>query len=148
MHKITAFKPNPSGNVIGSHWWSKSGGVAESAAAMVRDALCSHYEGTPDAVTPHPDKELEVAESSRAPICRSSTLESFVCTFTAKPEDTEFAIAVGRPCETPYASYRPLSGTLPTNAVTGDAALRRMAGRDLPLSPPSRAGGVSGNGPL
>lgn len=115
---------------------------------MVRDALCSHYEGTPDAVTPHPDKELEVAESSRAPICRSSTLESFVCTFTAKPEDTEFAIAVGRPCETPYASYRPLSGTLPTNAVTGDAALRRMAGRDLPLSPPSRAGGVSGNGPL
>ena len=114
---------------------------------IVRQALSSHYEGTEDALGPHPAKADETAERSPATICRSSTLESLVCAFAAKTNDIALALTTGRPCEKPYACYRPLGGVLPVNASTGDMAAKRLDERGAPLPPPVRTGVFSGNGP-
>jgi len=114
----------------------------------IKEALKSHYEGTDDAMTPfHPTKAQETCEEFRAPICRIGTRESYVCTFADRVEDIDIELAVGRPCETPYAHFRPFAGILPPCAVRGDEALRRMAARAQPLPPPVRAGVFAGNGP-
>jgi len=41
-------------------------------------------------------------------------------------------VAVGRPCESSYAAYRPHAGVLPPGAATGEKALRRLRDHDLP----------------
>lgn len=114
----------------------------------IKEALASHYEGTEDEMIPHhPTKAQEISEEFRAPICRYGTRESYVITFAEKLEDTDIELAVGRPCETPYAHYRPYAGIMPPNAVHGEEALRRVADREVPLPPPARVGIFSGNGP-
>ena len=115
--------------------------------AKIMSALSTHYEDTPDAVRPHPAKREEVAERCKAPICRSSTLESFVCLFSGNVTNTEMKIATGRPCETPYASYRPFGGVLPTDVSRGEEAVRRLENRAAALPAPVKVGVFAGNGP-
>ena len=102
-------------------------------AAKIMSALSTHYEGSPDAVKPHPSKADEVNERAKVPICRIGTLESIVCLFSDNVTNIEMKIATGRPCETPYAKFRPHGGMLPPDALTGAAALERMANRAIPL---------------
>ena len=116
-------------------------------AKRIMSTLSTHYEGTSDAVRPHPAKADEVKELSKAPICRSSTLESFVCIFSDNVTNIELKVATGRPCETSYASYRPFGGVLPTDASRGDEAVRRLEGRAVPLPAPAKVGVFVGNGP-
>ena len=116
-------------------------------AARIMSTLSTHYEGTPDAVRPHPSKQEEVAERCKAPICRAGTLESIVCVFAACVTNIEMKIATGRPCETPYASYRPLGGVLPTDVSRGEEAIRRLENRAAALPAPVKVGVFAGNGP-
>ena len=116
-------------------------------AKRIMFTLSTHYEGTPDAVAPHPSKDDEVNERQKAPICRLSTLESFVCVFADSVTNIEMKVATGRPCETPYASYRPFGGVLPTDVSRGDEAVRRLENRAAPLPPPVKVGVFVGNGP-
>ena len=116
-------------------------------AAKIMSTLSTHYEGTPDAVKPHPTKQEEVTERHKAPICRIGTLESIVCLFSDNVTNIEMKIATGRPCETPYASYRPFSGVLPTDVSRGEEAVRRLENRAMPLPAPAKVGLYAGNGP-
>ena len=116
-------------------------------AAKIMSTLSTHYEGTPDAVSPHPAKADEVNERIKVPICRAGTLESIVCVFGEAVSNIERKIATGRPCETPYASYRPLGGVLPTDVSRGAEAIRRLDNRAEPLPPPAKVGVFAGNGP-
>ena len=116
-------------------------------AKQLMSTLSTHYEGTPDAVRPHPSKADETQERQKAPICRSSTLESFVCVFSDNVTNIEMKVATGRPCETPYASYRPFGGVLPTDVSRGEEAVRRLEGRATPLPTVARVGVFVGNGP-
>ena len=116
-------------------------------AAKIMSTLSTHYEGTPDAVEPHPAKADEVNERVRAPICRVGTLESIVCLFSDNVTNNEMKVATGRPCETPYASYRPFGGVLPTDVSRGEEAVRRLENRAAPLPAPAKVGVFVGNGP-
>lgn len=116
-------------------------------AAKIMSTLSTHYEGTPDAVKPHPTKQEEVTERHKAPICRIGTLESIVCLFSDNVTNIEMKIATGRPCETPYASYRPFGGVLPTDVSRGEEAVRRLENRAMPLPAPAKVGLYAGNGP-
>ena len=117
------------------------------AAERIMSTLSTHYEGTPDAVCPHPTKQEEVTERRKAPICRIGTLESIVCIFSDNVTNIEMKVATGRPCETPYASYRPFGGILPTDVSRGEEALRRLDNRAEPLPAPVKVGVFVGNGP-
>ena len=116
-------------------------------AKRIMSTLSTHYEGTPDAVSPHPTKADETHERQKAPICRESTLESFVCVFSDTVTNIEMKVATGRPCETPYASYRPFGGILPTDVSRGEEALRRLENRAAPLPPSTKVGVFVGDGP-
>ena len=116
-------------------------------AQRIMSTLSTHYEGTPDAVAPHPTKDDETHERQKAPICRQTTRESFVCIFAENVTNIEMKVATGRPCETPYASYRPFGGVLPTDASRGEMAVRRLRDRAVPLPPPVRVGVFAGRGP-
>ena len=120
---------------------------APVTAAKIMATLSTHYEGTPDAVKPHPSKADEVNERAKAPICRIGTLESIVCLFSDNVTNIEMKIATGRPCETPYASYRPLGGVLPTDVSRGEEAVRRLENRAAALPAPAKVGVFTGNGP-
>ena len=120
---------------------------APVTAAKIMSALSTHYEGTPDAVRPHPTKADEVNERVKAPICRIGTKESIVCLFSDNVTNIELKVATGRPCETPYASYRPLGGVLPTDVSRGEEAVRRLENRAAPLPAPARVGVFVGQGP-
>ena len=120
---------------------------APVTAAKIMSALSTHYEGTPDAVQPHPTKQDEVNERVKAPICRIGTLESIVCLFSDNVTNIELKVATGRPCETPYASYRPLGGVLPTDVSRGEEAVRRLENRAAPLPAPAKVGVFVGQGP-
>ena len=120
---------------------------APVAVQTIISALTTHYEGTPDAVEPHPAKRDEVRERFKAPICRSSTLESFVCIFSDNVTNIEMKVATGRPCETPYASYRPFGGVLPTDVSRGEEAVRRLENRATPIPAPAKVGLYAGTGP-
>ena len=120
---------------------------APVTAAKIMSTLSTHYEGTPDAVQSHPAKADEVNERVKAPICRSSTLESFVCVFADGVTNIEMKVATGRPCETPYASYRPFGGVLPTDVSRGEEAVRRLENRATPLPAPAKVGVFVGQGP-
>lgn len=113
---------------------------APVTAAKVMATLSTHYEGTPDAVKPHPTKADEVNERAKVPICRNGTLESIVCLFSDNVTNIEMKIATGRPCETPYASYRPFGGVLPTDVSRGEEAVRRLENRAAPLPAPVKVG--------
>ena len=114
----------------------------------LKAALSTHYEGTPDAIDPcHPTKATEVAEKTRTPICRASTLESIVCTFADSVTNIELSVATGRPCETPYVAYRPFGGVLPTDVSRGDMAIKRLRDRAVALPRPVRTGVFAGAGP-
>jgi len=100
------------------------------SADDIKRGLCSHYEGMPYECRPkHPVKGPRVLE----PICRRGTLEAMVCTFGATPSSTVVELATGRPCETPYISYRPWGGSAPScsaadlsvpgHIATGDEAV-------------------------
>ena len=112
---------------------------------MIKTGLCSHYEGTTQAVKPHPAKADETAERTVAPICRSSTQESIVCLFAEDVANLVLHSATGRPCETPYAAYRPLAGVLPADASRGEMALKRFRDHANPLLPEKTC--VSGRKP-
>ena len=95
----------------------------------IKRALCSHYEGTPWAISPkHPVN----THFNFQPICRNTTLESLVFEMGGVPAETVVHVAVGRPCENPYAAYRPHAGELPLGAATGEKALRRLRDHALP----------------
>lgn len=99
------------------------------SAADLKRALSSHYEGTAWAVSPkHPVN----TQYNFQPICRDTTLESLVFEMGGVPSETVVHVAVGRPCEVPYAAYRPHAGELPPGAATSDKALRRLRDHDLP----------------
>ena len=116
-------------------------------AAKIMSTLSTHYEGSPDAVKPHPSKADEVNERAKVPICRIGTLESIVCLFSDNVTNIEMKIATGRPCETPYASYRPFGGVLPTDVSRGEEAVRRLENRAAPLPAPAKVGVFVGQGP-
>lgn len=116
-------------------------------AAKIMSTLSTHYEGTPDAVKPHPSKDDEVNERQKAPICRIGTLESIVCIFSDNVTNIEMKVATGRPCETPYASYRPFGGVLPTDVSRGEEAIRRLENRAAPIPAPAKVGLYAGTGP-
>ena len=120
---------------------------APVTAAKIMSTLSTHYEGTPDAVTPHPSKADEVNERVKAPICRVGTLESIVCLFAGNVTNIEMKIATGRPCETAYASYRPLGGVLPTDVSRGEEAVRRLENRGEAIPAPVKVGVYTGIGP-
>ena len=114
---------------------------------MIKRGLRSHHEGTPQAVEPHPSRDDEKAERLVAPICRGSTQESIVCAFAAAATNTVLWSATGRPCETPYACYRPLAGLLPTDTSRGEMALKRLREHAQPLPPPAKVCIYAGKGP-
>lgn len=90
----------------------------------IKRGLSSHYEGMPYEVNPkHPAKGPKVLE----PICRLGTLESMVCAFGDTSAEDVIHLAMGRPCETPYRTYRPFGDALPGDIVTGAEALKRIA---------------------
>ena len=96
---------------------------------MIQAGLRSHYEGTPDAVrNPHGG----IAKDRPVPLCRQTTVESFVCAFGATPAETELAVATGRPCETPYVICRPFAGQLVPDCVCGEEAVARLDGHCRP----------------
>ena len=116
-------------------------------AKMIKTGLSSHYEGTPQTVKPHPAKADETTERTAAPICRSSTQESIVCVFAEGVTNLVLHSATGRPCETPYAAYRPLADVLPTDASCGEMALKRFREHANPLPPPAKVCIFAGRGP-
>ena len=98
---------------------------------MIRAGLSSHYEGTDVEVK---DRHPVDTQTSVVPLCRRTTVESFVCTFGETPKETSLSLATGRPCETPYASYRPFAGVVPSDTAHGDLAVKRLDTHDLPLA--------------
>ena len=63
------------------------------------------------------------------PVCRRATLESVVCRFAAKPDETHISLAPGHPCDTKYDEFRPFKDALPTYFSTGAAAEKLYEGR-------------------
>ena len=115
---------------------------------MIKAGLSSHYEDTADEASPrHPAKAEETSESRPATICRASTQESIVCAFADAATNALLYCATGRPCETPYGLYRPLGGILPTDALRGEPAVRRLADRALPRPRKSNVAVFTGRGP-
>ena len=97
---------------------------------MIQAGLRSHYEGTPDAVSrPHGG----IAKDRPVPLCRQTTVESFVCAFGATPAETDLAVATGRPCETPYLTCRPFGGLSLPGCVSGGEAISRLNDHSRPL---------------
>ena len=109
------------------------------AVEDIKRALATHYEGMPwEVKAKHPKNN----ERDVQPLCRESTIESLVCVMGEMPTASEVHIAIGRPCENKYVMYHPLAGELPTGAVTGETALRRLRNHALPpdmtdAAPPS-----------
>ena len=101
--------------------------------SMIKAALTSHFEGTPNAVKPHPSREDELTGKITVPICRIGTKESIICSFADNVKDTIMEIATGRPCEVPYITCRPFGGVVPEDTVRGEEALNRLANRAKPL---------------
>jgi dipeptidase len=100
------------------------------AVEDIKKGLCSHYEGCEYEVTArHPKKGVGVV----APICRYTTVQSLVCELKPAPSETVMHMTVGRPCEKPYAVYRPFGGKLPEDTVFGKEAEERMVRFDAPI---------------
>ena len=103
------------------------------SADDVKRGLSSHYEGTAVEARPrHPKKTPKTIE----PLCRASTQESLVCELAKDPAGTVVHMAVGRPCENPYAKYLPFAGVLPGDTAFGAKAVERLENHAQP--PPDR----------
>ena len=99
--------------------------------ADLRAALSTHYEGTPDEMKPKHGKNLE---DLHLPVCRSSTIESSICTFGATLAETELAISPGSPCENPYRTFRPFGDGLPAAFDRSADAVQRLERHLLPMT--------------
>ena len=66
-------------------------------------------------------------------ICSSTTIESSVCEFTARPRETIYHLALGRGCEKPYLRLRPFAAPLPKEIDESGTAERRLASHVLPV---------------
>ena len=95
----------------------------------LKRALSSHYEGTSWQLQ---EKHPVNTHFNFQPICRNTTLESLVVEMGDTPAESVVHVAVGRPCEVPYTSFRPHAGELPPGAATGEKAVRRLRDHDLP----------------
>ena len=99
------------------------------SADDIKRGLSSHYEGTPIEVkTRHPGKHPRIV----VPICRGTTVQSFVGELSDDVAKTVMHMTVGRPCEVKYGVYRPFAGVLPADTVTGAAAVKRLEDHELP----------------
>lgn len=98
------------------------------SVADIKRALSSHYEGMPWEVH---DKHPVNTPFNCQPICRNTTLESLVVEMGSSPAASVVHVAVGRPCQVPYISFRPHAGELPPGAATGEKAVRRLRDHDL-----------------
>ena len=72
------------------------------------------------------------AQSAVVPICRGTTVQSFVGELSDDVAKTVMHMTVGRPCEVKYGVYRPFAGVLPADTVTGAAAVKRLEDHELP----------------
>ncbi|MBR1920902.1 MAG: C69 family dipeptidase [Kiritimatiellae bacterium] len=81
-----------------------------------------------DALSRHPSDGRSAAHAAAfdetPSACRLGTVESFVCVFAPRAEDTVLHVAGNRPCETGYRVFSPLKPPLPKAFDDGDAAGR------------------------
>ena len=92
-------------------------------AALVKKALSTHYEGTPDEVPVGADGTRH-DEEKVTPICRRSTVESSVFEFAAEPAGTRLEFATGSPCKVAYREMFPLKSIPSDIDRSADAAMR------------------------
>ncbi len=92
-------------------------------AALVKKALSTHYEGTPDEVPTGADGTRH-DETRVTPICRGSTVESSVFAFAAEPAGTRLEFATGSPCKVAYREMFPLKAIPADIDRSADAAMR------------------------
>lgn len=96
--------------------------------ALMRKALGTHYEGTPDEV-PVGEDGTRHDESCFAPICRRTTAESAVYVFGDSPRDLRVARCLGPPCLGSYETVFPLADPKADPSVIG-----RLERHNLPES--------------
>ncbi len=77
-------------------------------SSLIRKALGTHYEGTPDEV-PVGEDGTRHDESRFAPVCRRTTAESAVYTFGGTPRDMRVERCIGSPCLGSYETVYPLA---------------------------------------
>lgn len=65
-------------------------------------------------------------------ICRSWTIESFVCELTPDPLETRFSVSIGPGCENPYRTFRPFRGEIPSDLDRPDP-VGRLASHVSPV---------------
>ena len=97
----------------------------------LKKALSTHYEGTPDEVKPRHGWDVK---SLYLPVCRSSTIESLICTFGGSAKETELAVAMGNPCENGYIAFRPFAGGIPAAYDRSADAAERLDGHCRPMT--------------
>lgn len=91
-------------------------------------ALSTHYEGTPDEISPKhgaPDRMW-------VPVCRDSTVSSIVCSFGASLEKTELRLATGSPCMHEFRPFCPFGGGIPADLDETSTAVSRLESHVLP----------------
>lgn len=100
--------------------------------ADLKAALSSHHEGTTDAM-PHHKHGIDRPEAY-LPVCRWSTIESLVCAFGVRPDETELELAPGSPCENAYRKFRPFADGLPSEFDRSYDALERLEKHCQPMT--------------
>ena len=66
-------------------------------------------------------------------ICSSTTIETTICEFADKAEDNRLHVAVGRPCETPFRSFRPFADGIPADMDESSTVVDRLEGHVRPM---------------
>ena len=94
--------------------------------AIIRRALGTHYEGTPDEVPVGADGTRH-DESRFAPICRRTTAESAIYAFGASPRDLRVSRCLGSPCLGHYETVFPLA-----DPNTDPSVIDRLERHNLP----------------
>ncbi len=94
--------------------------------ALIRRALGTHYEGTPDEVPVGADGTRH-DESRFAPICRRTTAESAIYAFGASPRDLRVSRCLGSPCLGHYETVFPLA-----DRKTDPSVIDRLERHNLP----------------
>ena len=96
--------------------------------ADLMSALSTHYEGTPDEMSP----KHGAPNRTWLPVCRDSTVSSTVCSFGASLEKTELLLATGSPCMHGYRAFYPFGDGLPVDLDETSTAVARLESHVLP----------------
>ena len=98
-------------------------------------ALSTHYEGTPDEMSPKHGAPYR----TWVPVCRDSTVSSTVCAFGASLAETALWLATGSPCTHEYRVFRPFGDGLPADLDETPTAVARL---EAHVSPDHDRGGI------